>query len=365
MQPADPLTESMEYVMRSLPCWFVLTALTLASRSSIAHQGGDGPPGTEGQGASKQAAQPSLKEGKKANEAHEARVVVAKSATLHDLMEALRSWSRKQEAQAVCFIALGARVPETTALVFGAGKHTHFGSFTCDESALLPLLEGRAIANESWFIDLHDGTVTTEAHWREYGPRGKAFIGRLKAAIWSRGPATEDIKNWRELAAQDVRSVLVFSPLNQSLAPAAKPASAAPDAPPAPSPPAAAKPSASVSSGKDLLALLQPLKWDDIRPVVRKKWDEFRACAVPETGGGASQGPAKARGSIVLDVTVAPDGTVSDVVDYSSTLPSRASDLCVIAAARTMVFPEPQGGHSALISFPLLFEEAEPASPEQ
>jgi hypothetical protein len=63
----------------------------------------------------------------------------------------------------------------------------------------------------------------------------------------------------------------------------------------------------------------------------------------------------------VLDWTR--DGAVSDVVDYSSTLPSRACDLCVIATARTMIFPKPRGGHSAVISFPLLFEEAEPALP--
>ena len=87
-----------------------------------------------------------------------------------------------------------------------------------------------------------------------------------------------------------------------------------------------------------------------ITSVIEARFEEYKDCYedLLERGG-------KRRGTVFLDFTVAPDGTVSRSKASSDELEDDALLRCIVDLSCGMKFPEPEGDASVTVSYPFAF----------
>jgi TonB family protein len=87
-----------------------------------------------------------------------------------------------------------------------------------------------------------------------------------------------------------------------------------------------------------------------IQRIVRQNFGRFRLCYER----GLSNNPSL-EGQVVVRFVIGTDGAVSSVTKQSSTLADEAVAACVVAAFRSLSFPQPEGGVVS-VSYPIAFK---------
>lgn len=88
----------------------------------------------------------------------------------------------------------------------------------------------------------------------------------------------------------------------------------------------------------------------DIDRVVKKNLTRIRHCYQRELQKSPDLG-----GKVKVKFVIGADGTVKSAVTSTTTLGSPAAENCINHVFDTMVFPQPKGGGTAIISYPFLF----------
>jgi TonB family protein len=101
-----------------------------------------------------------------------------------------------------------------------------------------------------------------------------------------------------------------------------------------------------------------PLPRDVIRRVIRTHLGEVRRCYEQQL----VKRPTLA-GTVVVQFTVAADGTVSAARVSSSTIASPAVGQCLVRRILSWAFPRPRGGGIVKVSYPFVFRASDGAAP--
>lgn len=88
----------------------------------------------------------------------------------------------------------------------------------------------------------------------------------------------------------------------------------------------------------------------DIDRIVKKNLTRIRHCYQRELQKTPDLG-----GKVKVKFVIGSDGTVKSAVTSTTTLGSPAAENCINHVFDTMVFPEPKGGGTAIVSYPFLF----------
>lgn len=103
-------------------------------------------------------------------------------------------------------------------------------------------------------------------------------------------------------------------------------------------------------AGPETIPLSGTLSNDQIQKAVNDGAQNFDACY---TLGADKSG--KLEGTVTVQATVGPNGTVNDASVSKSTLKNEKVDACVIDAFRRLKFAQPEGGGTVMITYPMKF----------
>jgi hypothetical protein len=95
-----------------------------------------------------------------------------------------------------------------------------------------------------------------------------------------------------------------------------------------------------------------------IRRIVRQNFGRFRLCYEK----GLMKNP-KLAGRIAVNFVIDKHGAIGRVADAGSTLKDPQTKACVLRAFLGLSFPEPEGGGTVVVTYPLVFRPAETAPP--
>ena len=102
--------------------------------------------------------------------------------------------------------------------------------------------------------------------------------------------------------------------------------------------------------GSETIPLSGTLTDEQIQKAVNDGAKAFDACY---TLGAGEHG--KLEGTVTVQATVGPLGTVNDAKVSKSTMKNPKVDACVVDAFKTLTFPRPEGGSTVMISYPMTF----------
>ena len=112
----------------------------------------------------------------------------------------------------------------------------------------------------------------------------------------------------------------------------------------------AGTPSADKPKTPETLPLSGTLSNEQIQAAVNENAKAFDACY---TLGADKDG--KLSGTVTIQATVGPNGTVNEASVKKSTVKNTKVDDCVRDAFKTIKFPQPAGGGTVMISYPMTF----------
>lgn len=94
---------------------------------------------------------------------------------------------------------------------------------------------------------------------------------------------------------------------------------------------------------------------EHIRSVVRTNLGEVRRCY----NAGLSRDPTL-KGRVVVRFTISSEGRVQKAVVTETDIPDPTMLACLLSVAEEFVFPEPDGGGNVVVTYPFVFENAQP-----
>ncbi|WP_394835227.1 AgmX/PglI C-terminal domain-containing protein [Pendulispora rubella] len=130
----------------------------------------------------------------------------------------------------------------------------------------------------------------------------------------------------------------------------------APRAAPPPEPPPSPPTNAANANAKPVemhtgnIAVNGRLSAEAVQRVARQGYGRFRLCF----DKGLADNP-KLTGKVVVKFTIAADGAVSNASDAGSDLPNDAVVQCIVRSFSSLNFPQPEGGGTVTVIYPILF----------
>lgn len=92
----------------------------------------------------------------------------------------------------------------------------------------------------------------------------------------------------------------------------------------------------------------------DIGEILSKNAGLFNDCYTIGANGGQSF-----TGTVTVQATLGPSGAVNDAKVTKSTAKNQKVDACVVNAFKKIKFPQPTGGGTSVITFPMEFSGVE------
>ena len=108
--------------------------------------------------------------------------------------------------------------------------------------------------------------------------------------------------------------------------------------------------------GMQLEGQLGTLSGEDIAGVFKTRWPDVMRCS-----RSAQDKLYYLHGTVQLKLRIGADGAAAKAYVEHSTLGSWAAEQCVLAVARSLVFPAPKGGKEAEFSYPIEVRARRPA----
>jgi hypothetical protein len=253
-----------------------------------------------------------------------------------ELLATLRERARARGAQGSCYLVLG-QAQGLTPVQAGPGQ-APWGSFGCDPVGINPLILGRAIYLEGWWI--WPGQPGAQANLQFFGPPGTAYLGRPEFGGAPQRSMLEEVQQFRSVPASS-RLVIFFNavpgqgPAGQQPGGEGGAGGADPGGPGGPAAGGAPGPKGPAVDEAQTLALLKAS-----RPTMDRCFQS------------AGKAPG---GALSLDVRIDGAGKVNEVKILSSDLRPEILDDCISGVVRALVFPAPRASQPVDLSIPFIF----------